>query len=257
MRSTPHPSPAWPFRSSPATVFIGPFLVFMVLLEAIRFGRVENHLLPWWRQFPEHWGYPLQTVLCLGLIVLWRRHYPAPRWRGSLVASGMGLFGIVIWLLPPVLHELTGLGDGNPWLEAIGFRARLDGFDPGVIFTGEDSAWGYALGLGMRFLRLVVVVPLVEEIFWRGFLMRFLSDREGEWYRLPMERCDLRSILLTALAFGFAHWGPDFVPALIFGGLAGWVARWTGNLWAVVLMHAVANLSLGLFILSTEWWGLW
>lgn len=261
MRTTLHSSPARCVLSNPATGFIGPFLVFMLLLEGIRFVRVENSLLPWWRQFPEHWGYPLQAVLCLGLIVLWRRHYPALQWRGSIVAVVMGLLGIAAWLVPPVVHKLAGMADEIPWLAALGFQSRLDGFDPGVLFGEEGSRWGaqwgYGTVVGMRFLRLVVVVPLVEEIFWRGFLMRFLSDRDVEWYQLPMERCDQRALLLTALAFAFAHWGPDFVPALLFGWLAGWVARRTGNLWAVVLMHAVANLCLGIFIMLTAWWGLW
>lgn len=229
----------------------------MLLLELGRFIRVENSLLPWWRQFPEHWVYPLQALVCLGLIVFQCRHYPAWRWLGAGLAITTGLIGIGIWLVPPVIHHLAGIPESSPWHSAMGIQSRLDGFDPGALFGGDGAGAAYALVVGMRFLRLVIVVPLVEEIFWRGFLMRFLSDRKVEWYQLPMEQCDRRSLLLTALAFAFAHWGPDFVPALIFGYLAGVVARRTGNLWAVVLMHAVANLCLGVFIMLTEWWGLW
>lgn len=243
--------------SGPAIAFVAPFLVFMVLLEMIQLIRVENQFLPWWRQFPEQWGYPLQALLCLVLLAGWRRSYPALQGRGLLVGAAMGLVGIALWLLPPLVHYLGGMGDTTPWLAALGFQARLDGFDPGAVFGKDEAPWAYRLVVGMRFLRLVLVVPLVEELFWRGFLMRFLTAREVAWHQVRLEQCDLRSVFLTALAFACAHGGPDFVPALIFGGLAGGVARRTGNLGAVVLMHAVANLCLGLFIMRTEWWGLW
>ena len=62
---------------------------------------------------------------------------------------------------------------------------------------------------------------------------------------------------MTALAFALVHLGPDFAVALVYGALTGWVSIKTGNMWAAVIMHAVANLSLGLFIISTQWWGLW
>jgi len=250
-------SPRLPDLRASAAAYTVPFVVFLLLLEGIRFVRVDNSLLPWWRQFPEHWGYPLQAIVCLALLLWWYRRYPAPAWRGAGLATAMGIAGIAVWLLPPVLHAISGIGERSPFLALLGFQARLEGFDPGAVVDEGTPAFLPAAILAMRFLRLVVVVPLVEEFFWRGFLMRFLSDRSVDWRDLPLEQCDGRGIWLTALAFAAAHWGPDFFVALVFGLLVGWVVRRTGNLWAAVLMHAVANLSLGLFILASGWWGLW
>jgi len=241
---------------SPAAAFVGPFLVFMVLLEAVGWFRIDNSHLPWWRQFPEHWIYPLQAVLCLGLVVAWRRRYPPWRWRGMGLGVAAGVAGIGVWLLPPVLHAWTGMGGEESWLAHLGFAPRREGFDP-YLFGDGLAEWPVLATVALRLLRLVVTVSLVEEIFWRGFLMRWISGGESPWTERRLDRCDARSVLLTAGAFALAHAGPDAAVAFLFGLLAGWVSVRTGNLWAVVVLHATANACLGGFILATGWWGLW
>lgn len=243
-------------RQSPLAAFAGPFVVFMVLLEGIRFFRIENEYLPWWRQYPEHWGYPLQTLVCLFLVWWWRRHYPRYHRDGCLLGILAGLVGIAIWLAPPFLHAWTGIGDQFEWLRWLGFRERLEGFDPYVLNPESDPLAHY-LTLGFRFLRLVVIVSLVEEIFWRGFLMRYLIGGQRHWSEEPVGQYGHLSFWMTTVLFASVHAGPDLVPALCYGALAGWVTLRTKNLWAVVIMHATANLTLGIVIMSTRWWGLW
>lgn len=249
-------SPVSRIRSSRVAAYAGPFLVFMVLLEVAGIFRIENSALPWWRQFPEHWVYPLQVLVGLGSLWFWRKHYPALSRKGILTGVGAGLIGIVVWLLPPLVHDRTGAGDRLPWLEFLGFQSRLEGFDPGV-FGESASPLLIALVVGFRFLRLVLIVSLVEEIFWRGFLMRWITEQTGDWWKFPLEKCSRLSIWLTGGAFALAHAGPDTAVAFLYGLLAGWVAVKTGNLWAVVAMHMTANFALGFFIMQTEWWGLW
>ncbi len=245
-----HPSP-------PVAAYVVPFAVFMLLLEAVGMVKIENRLLPWWQRLPEHWIYPLQTFVCLALLWIWRRRYPPLRLVGWPWAVFAGVLGIVLWLLPPALHHLVGWGGPDSWLGRLGFTERTEGFDPFAFAGGASQEPWSRLVLPLRLLRLVVVVPLVEEIFWRGFLMPALSDRQGPWHSLPLAQCDRRSLFLVALAFALAHWGPDFLPALAYGLIGGWVALRTGSLWCVVLMHAVSNAILAIFILATGWWGLW
>ena len=57
--------------------------------------------------------------------------------------------------------------------------------------------------------------------------------------------------------FGLAHCGPDFVPALACGALFNWIAIRTRSLSACVLAHAVTNLLLGFYIMTTRQWGFW
>ena len=107
----------------------------------------------------------------------------------------------------------------------------------------------------MRVLRLVLVVPLLEEIFWRGFLLRHLI--RDPFHEVPVGAFTWRSFTWVALAFGLAHWGPDFVPAIITGALYNLVAITTRSLGACVLAHAVTNLGLGLYLFRTQQWGFW
>jgi len=243
-------------RESKVAAYVAPFGVFMLMLEGIRLFRIENSALPWWQQFPEHWGYPLQVVVCLGLIWFWRKHYPVFSRSGMGWGIGMGILGIVIWLIPPVWHHFTGWGDAVPWLSKLGFQDRLEGFDPEV-FREDFPGWVTGGVVLTRFLRLVLIVSLVEEVFWRGFLMRWISDTSGDWSTFSLKKCSLRSLWLTAGAFALAHAGADVFVAVIYGALAGWVTIRTGNLWAAVAMHMTANLVLGIFIMKTGWWGLW
>lgn len=236
--------------------YVGPFAVFMLLLEVIRRFRIENGELPWWRQFPEHWGYPLQVLVCFALLWICRKAYPALSSKGLFMGMIAGIGGIAIWLLPPVLYEWNGIGGEESWLSYIGFAPRLKGFNPNV-FGEEGNGLQFSILIFLRFLRLIVVVSLVEEIFWRGFLMRWISHGGVRWANLPIQQCSLRSVFLTAGAFAAVHAGPDCLVAFIYGLLAGWVALRTGNLWAVVTMHMTANLCLGIFIMKTGWFGLW
>lgn len=243
-------------KNSPLAAYTGPFVVFMLLLEVIRSFRIENGELPWWRQFPEHWGFPLQVFVCFALLWICRKSYPAFSAKGLWTGVIAGVGGIVIWLLPPVLYEWGGIGGEGSWLDYLGVTARLEGFNP-YVFGGDNTGLPFYILIFLRFLRLVIIVSLVEEIFWRGFLMRWISQSDVRWIDLPLQKCSIRSVFLTAGAFAVVHAGPDCLVAFIYGLLAGWVALRSGNLWAVVVMHMTANLCLGVFIMKTGWFGLW
>lgn len=176
--------------------------------------------------------------------------------RGLGFAVAIGLAGIAIWLAPVWCFEKFGLGGDESPLRWLGFRERRDGFDPTLLGHGPNPV-GSWLVLGLRFLRLVVVVPLVEEIFWRGFLMRWLIESAKRWDELDVGAFAWKSFGLTTAFFALAHAGPDVAVALVYGALAGWVTVRTRGLTAVIVMHAVANFALGIFVMKTGWWGLW
>jgi CAAX prenyl protease-like protein len=108
-----------------------------------------------------------------------------------------------------------------------------------------------------RFVRLVVVVPLVEEIFWRGFLMRWLIDPDRPFTATPFGTYAPRAVALTTAAFMLAHAPSDWFGALVFGLAMAWLAVRTKSLAACVAMHAVANLALGVYVMATRSWGFW
>lgn len=109
--------------------------------------------------------------------------------------------------------------------------------------------------LAARFARLVLVVPLVEEIFWRGFLLRYLANEN--FMSLPFGSYNRTSFLITAGAFALVHQWSDFFPALVTGLLLNLLAVRTRSLLVCVLAHATANLALGFYICTTRQWGFW
>jgi len=112
-----------------------------------------------------------------------------------------------------------------------------------------------AVNLGLRFLRLVVVVPLLEEIFWRGFLLRYLINED--FTQVPMGAFSWLSFGVVTAGFCFEHSLPDWPAAILTGALYNLVAYRTRSLSSCVLVHAVTNALLGAYVLHTRQWGFW
>ena len=130
---------------------------------------------------------------------------------------------------------------------------RIEGFDP-TIFKARPAFY-YAIVLAMRFIRLVVVVPFIEEIFWRGFLLRYLVKEDFE----SVPRDIHLALLLASSPSGFA-WStslPITRPRSWPGALFNLVAYRTRSLSSCVLAHSVANFLLGIYIMRTGQWGFW
>ena len=223
---------------SPLAAYAVPFGIFMGGLLVVQAAKsLGGPSGPFFLTHPEFWVYPLQTLLCGGaLIFFWRRYDFGG--KGGLPASLLvGLLALCLWLLPQYLP---------------GAAPRTVGFDPTVF---SDSPLLYWLTVAARFARLVIVVPLVEEIFWRGFLMRYLIRED--FLKIPPGTYDPRSFFgvagLFMLVHSMADWPAAFVTGLLYNGL---LVR-TKSLAACVAAHAVTNLGLGIYIMITRQWGFW
>lgn len=232
------------------------FMAFMILLQFVGgFIEWKHPDAPWWRQDPAQFIYPIQTLVTLGLLAFYWKCYRfdwSMKW--SLVALAFGAIGIGFWLLPSYLYDAWGLtGKTDGWMKWLGVAERKEGFDPGM-FT-NPAAYGSALV--MRFLRAAVVVALVEEIFWRGFLMRFVCDWEGDYWKQPFGRASWISYFVVTGAFVIAHAPVDYAGAVVYGSLTYLLCVWSKNLGACVVMHAAANFLMGIYIMKTGHYGLW
>lgn len=243
-------------RHSPSWAHVLPLAVFMGLNLVPLLIAIENRALPWWRFAPEHWVYPVQTILVGGLLWFYRKHYVFKPHRGFGLAALLGVIGIVLWFLPAWGYQkLTADGTGFPsWLKWFGLESRTDGFDPSFY---ADHQGLYAASLAMRFLRLVIIVPLAEEIFWRGFLMRYIIADGDDFRRVPFGTHDWRAFGVVTVGVMLAHNPVDWLAAWIWGSLVYFLAVRTKSLSACILMHAVANLLLGVYVMVTRQWGYW
>jgi uncharacterized protein len=215
--------------------YAGPMLLFLLLLGLGRAIKTPGTAL--WLAAPEYWIYPLQTLLCALLLIYFRRDYDWPRLRQPAFALAIGLLVFLLWIAPQ---------------QFLGFAPRVVGFDPDV-FSGAPGL--YWTTLALRFIRLVVVVPVVEEIFWRGLALRYLIAEDFD--AVPFGTFSLPSFVIVTLGFGLSHSTADLPAALVTGALYNWVAYRTRNLPACVLAHGLTNLALGLWITATNQWGFW
>jgi len=218
--------------------YIVPFFAFMgglALIELI--GKFAQNSTSFWLTQPHFWVYPLQTIVCGALLFYYRKHYPLRPLGQPLLTLGAGVLVLVLWISPQAFF-------GQP--------LRLKGFDP-TVFENQPAL--YWTTLGLRFVRLVIVVPLLEEIFWRGWLMRYLIHPHA--LSVPFGTYQLKAFVITAGMFALAHFGPDLIPALITGVLYNALACRTKSLASCVVAHALTNLLLGIYILKTGQWGFW
>ena len=256
MRTTSQPNDDPALLSRAHVLPLAIFMAFLLLLQLLAgFIEWKHPDAPWWRQDPAQFIYPLQTLVSIGVLIHYWRCYTfdwSLRW--GLIGVAFGVVGIGCWLLPTTLYDVLGYsGKTDGWLRALGGAARNDGFNPGLF---EDPVVYWA-ALGLRFLRAVVVVALAEEIFWRGFLMRFVCDWEGDYWRQPFGRATWRSYLVVTALFMFSHGALDWAGAWVYGTLTYFLCVWSKSLGACVLKHGTANFLMGLYIVAYGKFGLW
>ena len=242
------------WRSNRVLAHAAPLFAFLGVAMLVGVFKVNQDWKPWYLHHPEQWVYPLQCLVA-GLLLWWFwKHFRFSPFRGFGFATWMALAGIAVWIAPTALFDHWGMEEQSPgkWF---GFLDRVDGFDAaGAFGTGTGPYW---IAIALRFFRMVVIVPFIEEIFWRGFLMRYLADQDRDFWKVPFGTHTWMSYGVTTALFTLAHHPSDYAAAIIYGSLAYVVAVRTKSLAACVWMHAVANLVLGLYVLKSGNLGLW
>lgn len=236
---------------APLAVFMG----FLFLLDGMRSMGLINAAgtSEWWQRQPELWLYPVQTAATLAVLWYFRKSYTWGPFKGLWLGGLLGVLGFAIWSMPGFLGNHFSINSGI--LSFLGVKSRTNGFDP-TLFTVAGGTM-YWLVVVARFIRLVIAVPLAEEIFWRGFLMRYLLNSEGDFWQVRFGTFHWKSLVIVTAIFTLAHSASDYAAAAIFGILMYVLAIRTKSLAACVLMHAVTNLLLGLYVMKTQQWGYW
>jgi CAAX prenyl protease-like protein len=223
--------------------YVTPFVLFLalnLLLWVVESGWAWDHpSVAWYRRAPEMWIYPLQVLVCGGYLWCVRRDVEWDwKLKPCLLGGVAGVVGIAFWLVPYV----TG------WIPSEA------GFDPAAVFGDNQLAVG--VEYVFRFLRAVVIVALVEEFFWRGYLMRWCINRDFP-HEVPVGQGSWFSYAVVTLAFMLAHNPVDYAGAFVYGSLAYLLVLRTRCLLPVILMHAVANLIMGICAITLDLPHLW
>jgi len=135
---------------------------------------------------------------------------------------------------PPLHAVLFGLAAGvGAVLLSVGISALLSL----VGLPVEEQEWLNELyaepGVLLRIAPWVVLVgPVAEEVFFRGYFFRFTSQRAG----LPV------GLLLSSAMFAVIHWNASgFLVYLGIGCVFAWVYHRTGRIVAPIVAHATLN----------------
>jgi CAAX prenyl protease-like protein len=212
-----------------------PFLAFMLLL-ALRGALPPEGV---WGIDPR-WIYGLTVLIVGGMLIAWRREYgelsrvnlPDARQLLGAVAVGLGVFVLWIQLDAPWMT----LGEAAASFRPLTASGDLDG--PLIV---------------VRWIGAALMVPVMEELFWRSFLMRWIQ-RPG-FVTVDPGQVGLRAVLISTFLFVLVH--PLWLAATLAGLAYAWLYIRTGKLWSSVVAHAVTNGALGIWVVYTGQWQFW
>ena len=221
--------------SRAALVRVVPFAAFMVLL-AVRGAVPEDGS---WGIDPR-WLYGV-TVLAVGGLLAWF-------WReyGELVSQTLPS------LAEAALAVAVGLVVFGLWINLDAPWMRLG--EPSAGFVPKDAN-GQLLWplIAVRWVGASLLVPVMEELFWRSFLMRWVQNPQFE--SVVPQQVGLKAVVLSTFVFMLAH--TLWLAAIIAGLAYAWLYIRTGKLWVPIIAHAVTNGVLGVWVLQTQRWAFW
>jgi CAAX prenyl protease-like protein len=149
----------------------------------------------------------------------------------------LGLGAIVLWIAL------------DPWMPRTGTRDNTFPYEAAFQLGVPQGI----LAILFRVFGAVIVVPIAEELFWRGYLMRSIIKPEFE--EVPLATFQPLSFYVTTVAFALVH--AEIGSAILFALIAGWWFIKTKSLKAVILLHAAAYAGLAGYVLLTRNWFLW
>lgn len=217
----------------PSLPYIAPFAVFMVLLAVVPRLPID-----------------LRTANVIRLVILgvvlwvfsrgvitWR----APNWLPSIL---LGTTVFLLWIAPDVLWPAWR----GHWLFANGLTGKAEGSLP---LAGQHDP----VVLVLRTIRAVVMVPVVEELFWRGWLPRWL-DHMDDFRKVPLGTYSNLAFWVTAVLFASEH-GSLWDVGLVAGVLYNAYMKKTASLGDLILAHAVTNACLSAYVIIGGRWQYW
>lgn len=220
-------------RADRTVAWVGPFAFFMVLL-------VLMPRLP----IAQPWESIVRVVLITASLWFWSRDVLRTlRVHHALASTAVGVLVFGVWVAPDLLVS----GWRDHWLLQNAVTGELRTTIPAEAFADP-------LVTTLRFARAALLVPILEELFWRGWLPRWMAN--PAWRTVPLGHYSRVAFVGTAVLFAAEH-GPYWDVGLVAGVLYNvWMWR-TKSLGDLILAHAVTNACLSAFVLWSgryEYW---
>ena len=202
-----------------------PYVVPMGIYSAFLLMQTSANLL---------WVYPVKVIAVAAALIYFRKEYEELRPGFSLLAILVGLAAIAIWIGIDPFYPKHGGGAA---------------FDPTTISSLAQRTMFFAF----RVVGAVIVVPVMEELFWRAFLIRWLVNENFK--SVPVGTFTGLSFVVTVAMFGAEH--TQWLAGLICGALYNWLYYKRKDVFACVVAHAVSNAALAAWVLCRGDWKFW
>jgi len=212
---------------NPTVGYVAPFAAYVAFLAV---------------PLPPQWLFPVRFVLVLALILLYSRPYLSLETSATLASIGIGIAVFGIWIGPDLLF-----GYRHHWL----FENSILGKAGSSL---DPSLQHDAFFLTIRVLSSVALVPVLEELFWRGWLMRWLIDID--FLKVPLGNYQTKAFWLVAILFASEH-GSYWEVGLLAGIIYNWWIVRTKTLADCILAHAVTNGILAIYVMAAGQWQYW
>ena len=228
------------FESSPILVRVLPFVIFLVLTGLQ--GKVGED--------SRYWFYLAKTLVGAWMLFeMWpfvKEMRAAFSWEAVVVGVGVCVMWVGIDNLYPKLSELTakvGLSK-PPATPALPWNPHAQFGD------GTALAWFF---IAVRILGSSLVVPALEEVFYRSFLYRYIA--KADFQSVPLGQFIAMPFFVVAVIFALTHeqWLAGILCAFAYQGLVIWKKR----LGDAIVAHGITNLLLGIWVVWKNQWQFW
>jgi len=217
----------------PSLPYVAPFATFMALLWlGPRLG-----LTPWAEA-------ALRVAILVAVLALCSRTVLSFRIVRPLASFGVGALVFVLWVAPDLL--MPGWHHGKLFSNGI-----FGTFETSTPLAGTSDP----VFLVLRTMRAAILVPIIEELFWRAWLPRWIDDPQ-DFRRIPLGQYTRAAFWITAVLFASEHgalWDVGLVAGIIYNE---WMRR-TRSLGDLILAHAVTNALLSGYVLMSGRWEYW
>jgi uncharacterized protein len=242
-------------RENPWLVCLLPLAVFMLVgsLEPKSPADDAEPAAKSWFDFGiEYRHYPLVYTVKIALTVaamifVWPGYRRFPLRLNWALPLGVGIVGAVAWIALANLQHSALSQVETGWLKSLGARSAFNPLeelkDQGVL------AYGF---LAVRLFGLALVVPVIEEFFLRGCVMRYvISER---FWDVPFGNVNRTAVIAGTLIPVLMH-PQEVLAAVVWFSAVTWLMVRTRNIWDCVFAHAITNLLLGVYVLASgQWW---
>ena len=210
---------------------VAPFLAFVGIMAL-------EKVVP----LPPEWLYTVRFVVVCAVIAAVSRPYLSFRPSFPLASIGIGVAVFLIWVAPDYLF-----GYRHHWL----FENSITGKAASSFPPQLKQNIGFMV---LRSLSSAMLVPILEELFWRAWMMRWLID--ADFQKVPLGKYVPSAFWIVAVLFASEH-GPYWEVGLAAGVIYNWWIVHTRNLSDCILAHGVTNAVLALYVVLTDQWQYW